>query len=137
MPLKKRKNQAKMAAVKSVTVAQRKSPLQEAVKKQKQRPKRHWHDFLESFTMMTSSIENKKGRVWSYEENCMLLLAINAFLGRAVKANSDTNQHISWQSIEEEVVNDFCVRWCVYTCITVRMWRHFKGDCEWRNVCRL
>ena len=108
MPPKKRKIQSKTAAVKSVTAAKRKSRSQEAVKKQKQRAKRHWHDVLESFTLMTSSLENRKGRVRSYEENRMLLLAINASLRRAVEANN--NQQISWRSIEEEVAKDFRTR---------------------------
>ena len=40
----------------------------------------------------------------------MLLLAINASLGRAVEASGNNNQQISWRSIEEEVAKDFRMR---------------------------
>ena len=60
--------------------------------------------------MMTSNIEKKKGRVQSYKENCILLLAINASLGRAVKASSDNNHYLSLRLIEEEVAEDVHVQ---------------------------
>ena len=82
MPPKKRKIQSNAASM----VQKRKSRLVEAAKKRKQRLKKHWFDVLESFTSMSSSLENQKGKVRTYDENRMAILAINASLRRAVEA---------------------------------------------------
>ena len=44
---------------------------------------------------MTASLVNCKGRDRSYWENCMVILALNASLRRAVASSKDNNQQIS------------------------------------------
>ena len=67
MPPKKRKIQAQKAAIKSVKKWQ--SQSYEAKRKRKQRRRKYWLDVLESFDSKTSSIDNRKGHVRSYDEN--------------------------------------------------------------------
>ena len=60
---------------------------------------------------MIPTLENRKGRVRSYKENRMVILALYALFKRYFKYMNDTNnKSILWREIEEEVSNDFHIR---------------------------
>ena len=89
----------------------RKSRSKEAMKKQQQRERKRWIDISETFQAMIPTLENRKGRVRSYKENRMIILALYASLNRHIKSkNNDENKSIYWRLIEEEVSNDFHIR---------------------------
>ena len=79
----------------------RKSRSKEAMKKQQQRERKKWIDLSEAFQAMSPTLENRKGRVRSYKENRMIILALYASLNRHVKSmNKSKNKSILWRAIE-------------------------------------
>ena len=61
------------------------------MKKQQQRERKRWIDISETFQAMIPTLENRKGRVRSYKENRMVILALYALLNRHVKSMNDGN----------------------------------------------
>ena len=74
---------------------------------------RHWKDTLERWEEMCTTLFNSNGRVRSYEENSMLLLAVKSKLASLLeyaKVDLDSVHDINWTSIDSSISKDFKVR---------------------------
>ena len=68
-------------------------------------------DLFDTFRVMILTLENRRGRVRTYKENRMVILALYASLNRHVSSMLDSHHNsVSWRAIEEEVSKDFHVR---------------------------
>ena len=74
---------------------------------------KHWKDTLAKWELLCASLYNSNGRIRSYEENSMLLLAMKAKLDMLLQYatdNPDLIFDISWTSIDISISQDFKVR---------------------------
>ena len=111
MPPKKRKIQSKHASAKGGSAFKRLCRSKAAMKKYKQRERNRWIDMRDTFKSLLPTVENRKGRVRTYDENRMILLALFASLKRHVNSLIKGNiKDIKWIMIETEVSEDFHVR---------------------------
>ena len=80
------------------------------LRKGKLKREQYWNNVLDEFNSIAGSIKNRRGRARGYEENRMVVLAINTSMRGAITANRNNNEQISWRKIEEEVAHDFHLR---------------------------
>ena len=108
MPPKKSNVHLNTARVEGGELYKRRCQSKAAVKKQKQRQQQRWIDVRDTLTSLIPTIKGSKGKVRTFEENKMIVLAIQASLKRLLKAyEKDNNLHIGWTMIEDEVSRDF------------------------------
>ena len=111
MPPKRRKARLKEILQKGNETIKRKSRSKRAIQKQQQREKKRWMDLRDTFRVMIPTLENRRGRVRTYKENRMVILALYASLNRHESSMLDSHHNsVSWRAIEEEVSKDFHVR---------------------------
>ena len=80
----------------------------EAIRKRKFRKQVLWANMSCYFNSMRDSLKNPSGRSRGYEENMLVLLAINATMNRHLAAIDIGD--VNWSQIELEVSTDFCIR---------------------------
>ena len=82
----------------------------DAIRKRKERKKKHWKDVFDEFEDMVQGLKNPKGKCRSMDENKMILYALKAGLKRKLAAVDDDllqPHQISWTDIEREIAEDF------------------------------
>ena len=104
-----RKSKRALALARATEAAEKKARLSrsiEATKKRQQRRRANWESQLKVFESFEAGLCNEKGKQRTFEENKMLLLALQASLRRRLERGED---NISWRIIEDEVARDFHV----------------------------
>ena len=104
-----RKSKRALALARATEAAEKKARLSrsvEARKKRQQRMRANWESQLKVFESFEGGLCNEKGKQRTFEENKMLLLALQASLRRRLERGE---ANISWRSIEDEVARDFHV----------------------------
>ena len=108
MPPKKRNAYLKAVRGKGGESYKRRCRSQGVAKKRKQRYRKRWINLRDTLGSLIPTIKNSVGKVRTFEENKMIILAIHASLKRHLKAHEqDDNSPISWRIIGQEVSRDF------------------------------